>query len=107
MSKVSLFALIVILAPTILCFGGCGGKTGNGGIPNAAVIPDESEKDFGGLNSKILSDSKDPAGSPISNSDACKTKDSDGHKIIDGRLIPGTQFVKTTTVGQSGAPVRS
>jgi len=97
MSKSFLF--IFAIAST-LSLGACGGKSGNGGIPKAPSIQDESEALFS--DAEVLSPS-DPKAQLVSPTDSsCQDKDGAGHQVVDHRLTPNSLFEKTVQVGVGG-----
>jgi len=77
----------------------CGGKSGNESVPKVAAITDDSEAVFSGPGSLTVS-SLDEVVEQVNQKDpTCAAQESAGHRIVDSRVLPKAQFVKTIQTG--------
>lgn len=85
-------------------FVACGGKSGNGGISTAPLVPNESEAGGAFAGSDVITlSADDPRVKLVSQTDAtCTDPKGTGHQIVDSRLVPQMRFERTIKAGLGG-----
>jgi hypothetical protein len=101
-----MFKYLVTLSVVALTasFVACGGTSGNGGIPTAPLVQDESADGgtFAGSDIRVLS-ADDPQVKLVSQTDgSCADPKGAGHQVVDSRLTPQTRFERTVKAGLGG-----